>query len=82
MRLHGDTNTLHIFTLHVLTVQDIRLVPSFCTTDAPVTACIMLFLSSCNDIHHDTSITSFFSIYTASPALIQAFVRHCFKCSV
>ncbi len=64
------------------TCWDIRLALSFCTTDMPVTACSMLFLSSCNDSHRDTSIIPFFSIYTAPPAMIQAFVRNCIECSV
>ncbi len=76
MCLNGDSNTLHM-----LKVWDIRIALSFCTTDMPGTACIMLFLSSCNDTHHDTSIIPFFSIYTAPSAMIQAFVRHCIECS-
>ena len=79
MRLNWDSNTLHM-----LKVWDIRLALPFCTTDMPVTACVLLFLSSCNDTHNDTSIIPFFIIYThtAPAAMIQAFVRHCIDCNV
>ena len=77
MCLNGGSNTLHM-----LKLWDIRLALSFCTTDIPVAAGSMLFLSSCNDTHHDTSIFPFLNIHTAPPAMIQAFVRYCTECGV